>query len=177
MDMSNDQWFVLYVKSGSEEEIAAEINVLPDVRAFVPRKVKLYKRQGKLIKLNDIVFKSYVFVETQMDYETFYVEVIHKIKSHTGFFKTLTHKSDRNIETLYPSEKQFLQSFMNPDHLIEASIGFVEGDKVTITSGPLMGKETIIKKINKHKRIALMELSMMGRTVEIQIPLDLIYKS
>jgi len=172
-----EQWYVLYVKSGAEEEIAAKINELDQVHAFVPRKVKLYKRQGKIIKLNDIVFKSYVFVETDMDYETFYVEVINRIKMHTGFYKALTHKSDRNIETLYPSEKQFLQTFMNKDHLIEASIGFVEGDKVTITSGPLMGKESVIKSINKHKRIALMEISMMGRSVEVQIPLELIYKN
>lgn len=172
-----DQWFVLYVKNGAEDEIAAKINELDDVHAFVPRKIKLYKREGKIIKVNDIVFKSYVFVETAMDYETFYVQVINNIKMHTGFYKTLTHKSDKNIETLYPSEKAFLQSFMNKDHLIEASIGFVEGDQVTITSGPLMGKESVIKSINKHKRIALLEISMMGRSVEVQIPLELVFKN
>jgi len=172
-----DTWFVLYVKSGSEEEIAHKINELQSVHAFVPRKVKLYKRQGKIIKVNDIVFKSYVFVETTMDYETFYVEVVNQIKMHTGFYKTLTHKSDRNIETLYPQEKSFLQTFMNKDHVIEESIGLVEGDKVTITSGPLMGKESVIKKINKHKRIALMEVSLMGRQIEVQIPLELVYKN
>jgi len=172
-----EQWFVLYVKSGAEDEIAAKINEQDHVHAFVPRKIKLYKRQGKLIKVNDIVFKSYVFVETAMNYESFYVEVVNNIKMHTGFYKTLTHKADRNIETLYPQEKQFLQSFMNKDHIIEASVGFVEGDKVTITSGPLVGKESIIKSINKHKRIALMEISMMGRSVEVHIPLELIYKN
>jgi transcriptional antiterminator NusG len=175
--MISEQWFVLYVKSGAEEEIAAKINELDQVHAFVPRKIKLYKRQGKIIKVNDIVFRSYVFVETAMDYETFYVEVINNIKMHSGFYKTLTHKTDRNIETLYPQEKQFLQSFMNKDHLIETSVGLIEGDKVTITSGPLMGKESIIKSINKHKRIAILEILMMGRAVEVYIPLELMYKN
>lgn len=172
-----DQWFVLYVKSGYEDEIASKINELESVHAFVPRKIKFYKRQGKLIKLNDIVFKSYVFVETDMSYETFYVEVINTIKVHSAFFKTLIHKEDKNIETLYPQEKAFLQSFMNKDHLIESSTALVEGDKVTITDGPLMGKESIIRKINKHKRIATLDVAMMGRTIEMQIPLELIYKN
>lgn len=172
-----DQWFVLYVKSGFEDEIASKINELKSVHAFVPRKIKFYKRQGKLIKLNDIVFKSYVFVETDMSYETFYVEVINTIKIHSAFFKTLVHKDDKNIETLYPQEKVFLQSFMNKDHLIEASTALVEGDKATITEGPLMGKESIIRKINKHKRIATLDVVMMGRTIEMQIPLEIIYKN
>jgi len=172
-----NQWFVLYVKSGFEDEIAHKINEQEIVHAFVPRKIKIYKRQGKIIKVNDIVFKSYVFVETDMDYETFHLQVVNKIKVHTAFFKTLIHKVDKNIETLYPSEKEFLLSLMNKDHLIESSIGFIEGDKVTITSGPLMGKESIIQKINKHKRIAMMEVEMMGRHIEMQIPLELIFKN
>lgn len=172
-----EQWFVLYVKSGYEDEIAAKINELDSVHAFVPRKIKFYKKDGKLIKVNDIVFKSYVFVETDMTYELFYVSVIQEIKILTGFFKTLVHKNDKNIETLYPQEKAFLQSFMNKDHLIEASIALIEGDKVTIIEGPLKGKESIIRKINKHKRIATMDVAMMGRTIEMQIPFELIYKN
>jgi transcription termination/antitermination protein NusG len=172
-----NQWFVLYVKSGFEDEIAHKINEQDSVNAFVPRKIKLYKRQGKLIKVNDIVFKSYVFVETDMDYETFHLQVINKIKVHSAFFKTLLHKEDKNIETLYPTEKELLLSLMNKDRFIEPSIGFVEGDKVTIISGPLVGKESIIQKINKHKRIAILEVELMGRQIEMQIPLEIIFKN
>lgn len=172
-----NHWFVIYVKSGFEDEIAHKINEIEQVTAFVPRKIKLYKRQGKIIKVNDIVFKSYVFIETEMDYETFYLEVISKIKVHSAFFKTLLHKDDKNLETLYPSEKDLLLSLMNKDRFIEPSIGFSEGDKVTIVSGPLMGKESIIQKINKHKRIAILEVELMGRSIEMKIPLEIIFKN
>ena len=171
-----DQWFVLYVKSTYEDEIAQLINETGRVHAFVPRKVKLHKRQGQIIKINEIVFKSYVFVETDMDYKTFRVEVLSRIKMHSAYFKTLLHHEDKNIETLYPSEKAFLQSFMNDEHVIEESIGVVEGDAVTIVSGPLMGKDSIITKINKHKRVAYLNVSLMGRDLEIQVPLSFIYK-
>jgi len=171
-----DHWFVLYVKSNFEDEIAKLINDLGTVHAFVPRKVKLHKRQGQIIKFNEIVFKSYVFVETDMDYKTFSVKVLSEVKMHSAYFKTLLHQDDKNIETLYPQEKAFLQSFMNDKHLIEESIGFIEGDAVTITSGPLMGKDSIITKINKHKRVAYLNVTLMGRDLEIQVPLTLIFK-
>lgn len=171
-----DHWFVMYVKSTYEDEIAQLINDLGTVHAFVPRKVKLHKRQGKIIKFNEIVFKSYVFVETDMDYKTFSVKVLSEVKMHSAYFKTLLHHDDKNMETLYPQEKAFLQSFMNDQHIIEESIGFVEGDAVTILSGPLMGNDSIITKINKHKRVAYLNVSLMGRDLEIQVPLTIIYK-
>ena len=40
-----------------------------------------------------------------------------------------------------------------------------ENDRVQIVSGPLTGMEGSIRRIDRHKRIAHLEIEMFGRTV------------
>ncbi len=42
--------------------------------------------------------------------------------------------------------------FCDNEYIVEESIGFIKGDNVFITSGPLKGRESVIKKIDRHKR-------------------------
>ena len=61
--------------------------------------------------------------------------------------------------------------------VLGSSIGIIEGDKVKILSGPLIGKEGLIRLINRHKRTAIIELKMFGRTSDIKIGLEIISKN
>ena len=47
---------------------------------------------------------------------------------------------------------------------------------VRILSGPLMGMEGNIRRIDRHKRIAYLEIEMFGRTVEMKVGLEIIRK-
>ena len=49
--------------------------------------------------------------------------------------------------------------------------------KIIITSGPLVGNEGIIKKIDRHKRIGFVEFSFMGQPQLVKLPLEIISKS
>ena len=53
---------------------------------------------------------------------------------------------------------------------------FIENDRVIITSGPLKGNEALIKKIDRHKRRAYLEIEMFGRKVEAQVGLEIVKK-
>jgi transcription termination/antitermination protein NusG len=66
--------------------------------------------------------------------------------------------------------------FANKDHVIENSIGLIEGDKIIITEGPLMGHESMIKKIDSHKRIAQLDIEMFGQLRTITVALEIISK-
>ena len=55
-------------------------------------------------------------------------------------------------------------------------IPFNADDKVVITSGPLMGMERNIKKVNRAKRQAVVELVFMGEKREITHGLRVINK-
>lgn len=56
------------------------------------------------------------------------------------------------------------------------SSGIIENDRVRILSGPLMGMEGNIRRIDRHKRIAYLEIEMFGRTVEMKVGLEIIKK-
>lgn len=74
------------------------------------------------------------------------------------------------------AEQIFLQKLMGIDNCIDDSIGFIEGDKIIITSGVLEGMESIIKKVNRHKREALLEVNIMGDARQIKVALEIVKK-
>ena len=56
------------------------------------------------------------------------------------------------------------------------SVGVIEKDKVKIQEGPLVGMEGLIKKIDRHKRQAVLEMEMFGRKVEMKVGVEIVEK-
>lgn len=56
------------------------------------------------------------------------------------------------------------------------STGFIQGDKIFVTEGPLQGKEGLIIKIDRHKRIAYLQLSMFNKETIAKVGLEIISK-
>ena len=61
-------------------------------------------------------------------------------------------------------------------HTVEMSEGLIEGDKVTVTSGPLRGREAQISKIDRHKRLAWLDMRMFGSNKSIKVGLEIVSK-
>lgn len=60
---------------------------------------------------------------------------------------------------------------------IPMSMGVMEGDRVVVTEGPLVGREALIKRVNRHRSLAILELQICGRTVTIKVGLGIVGKS
>ena len=59
-------------------------------------------------------------------------------------------------------EVAFINAFTKPDHrVVEFSSGVMEGDEIVILNGPLMNQTGLIKKLDRHKRLAYLELSLI----------------
>lgn len=69
-----------------------------------------------------------------------------------------------------------MKSFGKKGHIVDMSIGFIRGDKIYITEGPLQGKEGLIVKIDRHKRIAYLRLSMFNKETTTKVGLEIISK-
>ena len=69
-------------------------------------------------------------------------------------------------------EVELLMRIGTDKQLVEMSSGIIENDRVRILSGPLMGMEGNIRRIDRHKRIAYLEIEMFGRTVEMKVGLE-----
>ena len=77
---------------------------------------------------------------------------------------------------LVQEEVELLMRIGTDKQLVEMSSGIIENDRVRILSGPLMGMEGNIRRIDRHKRIAYLEIEMFGRTVEMKVGLEIIRK-
>ena len=62
------------------------------------------------------------------------------------------------------------------EHLMKFSEGYIQGEMVTVTKGPLKGLEGEISRIDRHKRLAWLTVELFGRTVELQAGLEIIRK-
>ena len=80
------------------------------------------------------------------------------------------------IVPLVQEEVELLMRIGTDKQLVEMSSGIIENDRVRILSGPLMGMEGNIRRIDRHKRIAYLEIEMFGRTIEMKVGLEIIRK-
>ncbi|MDP3306603.1 MAG: antiterminator LoaP [Erysipelotrichaceae bacterium] len=167
-------WHILFVRGGQEEKILTKVNDA-NHEAFIPKVTKVFKRKNELRKEDVPLFKNYVFVKSQSNTREFQEYIQHEIQHMTGFIRLLKHDNE-GTESLYPHEKEFLMKFANKDHVINQSQGFIEGDKIVITEGPLIGHESLIKKIDRHKRIAQLDIEMFGDKRTITVGLEIISK-
>ena len=83
-------------------------------------------------------------------------------------------------ETIYPlkdGEVEFLKTFGKEDHIVNMSVGFIEGDRIHITEGPLQGREGLIAKIDRHKRIAYISVNIFNEETTAKVGLEIISKN
>ena len=74
-------------------------------------------------------------------------------------------------------EVAFINAFTKPDHrVVEFSSGVMEGDEIVILNGPLMNQTGLIKKLDRHKRLAYLEIEILGRVKTVKVGLEIVRK-
>ena len=83
-------------------------------------------------------------------------------------------KTGDEITPLSQQEVELLLKLGSEKQEVEMSIGVIEGDKVHIFEGPLQGMEGLIRKIDRHKRMAYLKVEMFGRVVEMKVGVEIV---
>ena len=170
-----ENWYVMQVLSGHEEKVVSKCNLIIDknvlYECFIPYVARMKKYKGKWHQLEEALFKGYVFLICDD-----IVELYHQLKQVPELTKMLG-RNENEIIPLKTSEINFLKRFGKDDHFIDMSIGYIEGDVIRIIEGPLLGKEGMIKKIDRHKRIAYVEVDFLNQTTIAKIGLEIISKN
>lgn len=168
-------WHILHVRAHEEEEIAKVINQNQDLEAFVPKLVRIMKRNGVCIHEKKRLFPNYVFIKSSLNTKEFYHYIQNELRPLVDYFRVLKYK-DIELETLSESEKHYLNQFLDQDYELKPSEGFIVGKNVVITQGPLMGLESTIVFIDRHKRVADISLKLFGEDKILRVGLDILYK-
>ncbi|WP_041706848.1 antiterminator LoaP [Ruminiclostridium cellulolyticum] len=170
-------WYVLFVKSGREhrvEQYLKKIVGIDMINPFIPLHEFLFKISGTVKRELKPLFPGYVFIESDMAGQEFIRKLYNKIYLLSDIVRILKY-SDTEI-AVRDSEKQMLLDLCNNEHCIESSRGVIKGDRIYITNGPLRGRESIIKKVNRHKRQALVEMEFMGDKRLVSVALEIVEK-
>lgn len=166
-------WYVVQVRSGTEHNIRIQCNKkISDTimeRCFIPYYEEKKKQNGTWNTLQKVLFPGYIFMITE-DVEKLFFH----LKTIEGMTKLIG--TGQNIIPLKDEEIAFLQRFGGEDQIVSMSEGIIEGTQVIITSGPLMGMEGLIKKIDRHKRKAWLDLELFGRMQQVEVGLEITRK-
>ncbi|MCI8541125.1 MAG: antiterminator LoaP [Erysipelotrichaceae bacterium] len=167
-------WYAVQVRSGCEQKIAKKCRNTIDAEllydCIVPQYVYAKKYEGLWHEEKGILFPGYIFMLSDK------VELLNvEVRSLPDFVRILG-KKQLEFYPLEADEVCFLQHFGADSNVVAMSKGFIEGDRIFISEGPLQGREGLIVKIDRHKRMAYLRLSMFQKELTAKVGLEIISK-
>lgn len=138
---------------------------------FVPASEVMRRIRGEWVKSEELLFPGYVFITTNQ------IELVARRLGELPFHARVLGGQNERFVPLTVEEVAWLQALTNVEsHVVELSQGMIEGDRVVVWSGPLKGHEGDIKKIDRHRRLAYLDMEMFGRTKTIRVGLEIVSK-
>ncbi|RVU96710.1 antiterminator LoaP [Coriobacteriales bacterium OH1046] len=172
--MPKPRLYVIQVMGGQEEHTKALVlKLLADVASdcYTPAYECARKVGGVWRRVSRTLFPGYVFVETSDP------AGLRDRLGEIPAFARLLGASDESFLALTDDEVAWLNAFANVEtHVVEMSEGVIEGDRILVTKGPLKGHEGLIRKVDRHKRLAELEIGMFGREKRVRIGLEIVRK-
>ncbi|MCL2689652.1 MAG: antiterminator LoaP [Chitinispirillia bacterium] len=179
-----NNWVILFVQTGAEEILLRMLKERLNANEylpFLPTRETPRRSKGVISKVRNILFPGYIFIQTNIEADLIAKKLRHKLiyannNRIDGIYSILCYGNDKNYVAIREPERLYWESLFDSDFCVTGSTGIIAGDTVSIISGPLVGKEGCIKKINRHKREAVIELDIMGAVREIRLMLEIIEK-
>lgn len=134
-----------------------------DCELFLPEIETMRRYRGEWHKEKRIMFPGYLFVVT--DYLEQLILTLDKIPKLTKVLGC-----ERMPIPLSEEEVGLLQQM--GEYLAEISEGIIVGERLEIQSGPMKGMEGFVKKVDRHKRMAWLEVKLFGRLVEVMLGVE-----
>ncbi len=164
------EWYVLFVQTGKEKAIQEWIEFFLDSNSyisFVPTKLIYEKRNGINEKKEKVLFPGYVFLNVDLSNRNY-----NKIKEIPIFKKLL--KTGDYFSCINDHEINPILTLTNSDYIIDFSKIVYNNSAIHIVEGPLKGMEHLVKKIDKRKRRATIELQLLNEIRLINLGIEFI---
>jgi len=166
-------WYAVQVMTGKEEETSIACKRVLDREVlndcFTPKYERMKRYHGQWHREERPMFPGYLFFITDQIEEIHYEQKrLPQLTKILGTGTEFIPLSDREVEMLSKIEDE--------RHLVKMSEGYIVGDRVIITSGPMQDMGGKIKKIDRHKRIATIQMEMFGRLMDVVMGLEIIKK-
>jgi len=177
--MTKVNWHVLFVHTGQEEKVIQILRKRWDTEMYTPfvfTAEKAFKKAGRFENERQICFPGYVFAESRGSVAEFTKAAKESIWEVKEICRVVDYGSKGDI-VMHREEVTALKQLCDTNKCIKMSTGVIEGGRVQVQSGALSGKEGCIRKIDRHRREALIEIGFMGGPKQMKVGLEIVSKS
>lgn len=141
-------------------------------RIFVPTYDCMKKYQGSWHMEQKPAFRNCFLIECR-DRDDL-ADILHGLQCAD----TLAENITANAIALFPEQEVFLRNLMMPEtKKISMSTGYIKDGRTYVTKGPLQGREKMISRIDRHKRLAKLRFAAGNTDRELCAGLEIISKS
>lgn len=159
-------WYVIHTVSGQEQKCLQQCGIYVDRNnyneMFIPRYIAQKHFKKEWHEVEKTLFPGYLFVDAEK------IEpVIKGLKKFRQYTKVL--RDGEIVSPITEQEQQFLSAMMDQKHLVRYSEGFLIGEKVCITTGPLRNYEGYIRTVDRHRRVAKLEIPIFDRPTPVEV--------
>ncbi|WP_206214701.1 hypothetical protein [Adlercreutzia sp. ZJ242] len=169
------RWYAVHVREGHEEAMAAKCaSVLaPEVaeRCVAPRYEKFLRQRGTWRLVVDPIFREYFFIAARD------ARALSRALGRLSLPVALAGGREGAHAALSPDVQAWLSSALDAQGVLRASEGVVEGGRLTVTRGPLAGRERSIRSVDRRKRMAYVSLGEPGGGFLLKAALNVPEKS
>lgn len=168
--VSQDQclrWHVLWTRSNFEQLVHDQL-VPKGFEVFLPTIDEWSRRGGVRVLTRVPLFRGYLFVHDAMD-KASYLEVC----KARGLVRVLGERWDR-LDVVPDNEIEAIQTVLQT-HLPVLPYPYLrEGQRVRITTGPMVDVEGILVRSNPNKGLVVISINLLRRSVAVQVDCTLV---
>ena len=166
------RWYVIQVVTGKEEAMCRLIERLAPEgsldECFTPRYATEMKVRGEWVPARKPLFPGYIIAASDR------VDLLAETLRRTPEFTRLLSVGETFVP-LHAEDQAWIGAFTKRgDRTVPMSKGVMEGDRVVVLDGPLVGCEAMIKSVNRHKSLAILEFEICGRRVTTKVGLGIV---
>ena len=164
MGVNDRNWHALYVKSRSEKKVLTQLNDL-GVEAYLPLITRIRQWSDRKKKVEEPLFKSYVFVRSN---EKEYIPILNVYG--VVKFVTFERKAVNVPENQLIAIKRYIDDYEqdNEDNALETR-DLKKGQLVRITHGPMQGLIGRLESVKDKKRLIVF-IEVVGQYLSVNIP-------
>lgn len=165
-------WYVIQTLGGQEEQTADMIRKrVPSYYiedCFIPRRERMKKFQGRWNKVEEILFRGYVFVISE------YPEKLYQSLRHIPKLTKLLGRDEGYFVALNEEEKKLVHELGDSQHKMSISkIGLEEGKIVQVVDGPLKNYVGNVVKVNLHNREVVVRVNFMEGEMDLKMGIEM----
>lgn len=163
-------WYALFVTTGKEEYVVDWLKTYfpkSEVTTLIPKRKLYERRQGKVYQVLKKMFPGYVLLNMEIDKKIYYI-----LKKIPNLIRIL---SSGDYYTRIPLEEiANLRRLLGNTDVVDCSQVYLKNSRVLVKSGPLKGREGLIKAVDRRKFRAKIELQFMGLPKEIDVGIEVL---